>query len=39
MVSLVRGTNIVRKKLGLPLAEALGADPEFSLLRIKGPLA
>jgi len=35
MVSLVQGTNIVRKELGLPLAEALGADPKFSLLRTK----
>ena len=33
MVSLVQGTNIVRKELGLPLAESLGADPKFSLLR------
>jgi 5-methyltetrahydropteroyltriglutamate--homocysteine methyltransferase len=33
MVSLVQGTNIVRHELGLPLAESLGADPKFSLLR------
>ena len=33
MVSLVQGTNIVRKELGLPQAECLGADPKFSLLR------
>jgi 5-methyltetrahydropteroyltriglutamate--homocysteine methyltransferase len=33
MVSLVQGTNIVRKELGLPLAESLGADPKFSLIR------
>ena len=33
MVSLVRGTNIVRKELGIPPAESLGADPKFSLLR------
>jgi 5-methyltetrahydropteroyltriglutamate--homocysteine methyltransferase len=33
MVSLVQGTNIVRKELGLPLAESLGADPRFSLIR------
>jgi 5-methyltetrahydropteroyltriglutamate--homocysteine methyltransferase len=33
MVSLVQGTNIVRKELGLPLAESRGADPKFSLLR------
>ena len=35
MVSLVQGTNIVKKELGLPLAESLGADPKLSLLRIK----
>ena len=33
MVSLVQGTNIVRKELGLPVAECLGADPKFSLIR------
>ncbi len=33
MVSLVQGTNMVRKELGVPLAESLGADPKFSLLR------
>jgi 5-methyltetrahydropteroyltriglutamate--homocysteine methyltransferase len=33
MVSLVQGTNIVRKELGLPEAISLGADPKFSLLR------
>jgi 5-methyltetrahydropteroyltriglutamate--homocysteine methyltransferase len=33
MVSLVQGTNIVRKELGLPLAECLGADPKYSLIR------
>jgi 5-methyltetrahydropteroyltriglutamate--homocysteine methyltransferase len=33
MVSLVQGTNIVRRELGLPAAESLGADPKFSLLR------
>ena len=35
MMTLVQGTNIVRKELGLPLAESLGADPKFSLLRTK----
>jgi len=35
MVSLVQGTNIVRKELGLPVAESLGADPKFSLIRQK----
>ena len=33
MVSLVQGTNIVKKELGLPPAESLGADPKFSLIR------
>jgi 5-methyltetrahydropteroyltriglutamate--homocysteine methyltransferase len=33
MVALVQGTNLVRKELGLPVAESLGADPKFSLLR------
>ena len=28
MVALVQGTNIVRKELGLPVAESLGADRE-----------
>jgi len=35
MVALVQGTNIVRRELGLPLAQSLGADPRFSLLRTK----
>ncbi len=33
MVSLVGGTNIVRKELGLPEAACLGADPRYSLIR------
>ncbi len=33
MVSLVQGTNIVKKELGLPEAPSLGADPQWSLLR------
>jgi 5-methyltetrahydropteroyltriglutamate--homocysteine methyltransferase len=33
MVALVQGTNIVRRELGLPVAESLGADPKFSLIR------
>ena len=33
MVALVQGTNIVRKELGLPQAESLGADPRYSLIR------
>ena len=32
MVALVQGTNMVRRELGLPEAEALGADEKFSLL-------
>jgi 5-methyltetrahydropteroyltriglutamate--homocysteine methyltransferase len=32
MVSLVRGTNIVRRELGLPEAECLTADPRYSLV-------
>ena len=33
MVSLVLGTNIVRRELGLPEAECLAADPSLSLVR------
>jgi len=33
MVALVQGTNLVRKQLGLPVADSLGADPKFSLIR------
>jgi len=32
MVSLVQGTNIVRKELGLPEAECLAADDRYSLV-------
>ncbi len=32
MVSLVRGTNIVRRELGLPEAECLAADARYSLV-------
>ena len=32
MVSLVLGTNIVRKELGLPQAESLAADERYSLV-------
>ncbi|HEX4894113.1 MAG TPA: cobalamin-independent methionine synthase II family protein [Hyphomicrobiaceae bacterium] len=32
MVSLVRGTNIVRKELGLPEADILAADPSGALI-------
>ena len=31
-VSLVLGTNIVRKELGLPEAEVLAADSRYSLV-------
>jgi 5-methyltetrahydropteroyltriglutamate--homocysteine methyltransferase len=33
MVALVQGTNIVKKELGLPPAESLGADAKLSLIR------
>ena len=33
MVSLVLGTNTVRRELGLPQAECLAADPRYSLIR------
>ena len=32
IVALVQGTNIVRKELGLPVAECLVADPSHSLV-------
>ena len=32
MVSLVLGANMVRKELGLPEADVLGADPRYSLV-------
>ena len=35
VVALVRGTNIVRKELGLPVAECLAADPHFSLVPVE----
>jgi 5-methyltetrahydropteroyltriglutamate--homocysteine methyltransferase len=31
MVSMVLGTNIVRKELGLPEARCLAAEPQYSL--------
>ena len=34
MVSLVRGTNVVRKELGAPEAECLAADPRYSFIRM-----
>jgi 5-methyltetrahydropteroyltriglutamate--homocysteine methyltransferase len=33
MVSLVLGTNMVRKELGIPEAECMAADPSYSLIR------
>ncbi|HEX6997378.1 MAG TPA: cobalamin-independent methionine synthase II family protein [Gammaproteobacteria bacterium] len=36
MVSLVQGTNIVRREHGLPEAECIAADPRFTLLTISG---
>jgi 5-methyltetrahydropteroyltriglutamate--homocysteine methyltransferase len=33
MASLVQGTNIVKKELGLPEAPCLAADPRYSLIR------
>jgi len=36
MVSMVLGTNIVRKELGLPEAECLAADARYSLTLTKG---
>jgi 5-methyltetrahydropteroyltriglutamate--homocysteine methyltransferase len=32
MVALVRGTNIVRRELGLPEAYVPGADPQLSMV-------
>ena len=32
IVALVKGTNIVRKELGLPVAECLAADPRYTLV-------
>src|SRR5262245_19011726 len=32
-VSIVRGTNMIRRELGLPEAECLAADPRYSLIR------
>jgi len=36
MVSIVQGTNLVRKELGLPLAECLAADERFSMVEREG---
>src|SRR3974390_1283900 len=32
IVALVQGTNIVRRELGLPVADCIAADPHFSLV-------
>jgi 5-methyltetrahydropteroyltriglutamate--homocysteine methyltransferase len=32
MVSIVQGTNLVRKELGLPPAECLAADERYSMV-------
>jgi hypothetical protein len=32
IVALVQGTDIVRRELGLPVADCLAADPYFSLV-------
>ena len=32
MVSIVRGTNLVRRELGLPQAACLAADERFSMV-------
>ena len=36
MVSIVQGTNLVRKGLGLPLADCLAADERFSMVEREG---
>jgi 5-methyltetrahydropteroyltriglutamate--homocysteine methyltransferase len=36
LVSMVLGTNIVRKELGIPEAECLAADPRYSLAVMAG---
>jgi len=35
MASLVQGTNILRKEMGLPESPCLAADPRYSLIRTK----
>jgi hypothetical protein len=35
MVSLVQGTNIVRRELGIKPAECIAADPNLTLLDVK----
>jgi len=33
IASLVQGANIVRRELGLPEAESLASEPQYSLVR------
>jgi hypothetical protein len=35
MISLVQGTNLIRKEQGIPEAECIGADPKLTLLDIR----
>jgi hypothetical protein len=35
MVSLVQGTNVIRKEHGIPEAECIAADPKLTLLDVK----
>jgi hypothetical protein len=35
MVSLVQGTNLVRKELGIKEADCLAADPNLTLLTVE----
>jgi hypothetical protein len=35
MVSLVQGTNLVRRELGIPQAPCIAADPNLTLLDVK----
>jgi 5-methyltetrahydropteroyltriglutamate--homocysteine methyltransferase len=35
MISLVQGTNIIRKEHGIPEAECIAADPKLTLLDVK----
>jgi hypothetical protein len=35
MISLVQGTNIIRKEHGIPEAECIAADPKLTLLDVR----
>src|SRR5688572_17241544 len=35
MVSLVQGTNIIRKEHGIPVADCIAADPKLTLLDVR----